>query len=642
MKFIKESQPFINKPYRMIFTVGFFSSIVQIVLVRETIAVFSGNEIVLSIALAFWLLSSGIGSRISKKMSSSGTLLVLFFNMFLSLLVITGIRYIPRTALPGEVFSLLFILFVLIIVISPCSFLSGALFSILSCSANGPKLYRSENAGNIAGTMLSALLIAFQIPHSFIVLIGITALITNLFQRKILVLSIVVTCFVFTIFESATIRWKYPAAVATVCYGKSGELAFDTIHKITYLNRRFYSSEDNGPVIEQAVHVPLSIRDGKTVLLIQNRGHVKEINRYNDKDIVCIEDEPLLSDTVCKCKFFERLPSNNKFDFVILGYGLPDNISSNRYFTDAFFRKVHSMVQDSGLFSFTFELNNEYPDNTERKIINSIISTLHSNFKFVKIFQSIGMTFVASDCEFSLPGKSIVHDRYFTSSILPVARVGEFTVPDKQNSIFVNSIYRPILMQLSLKRYMNEFGVNGNLCIIIAAICIIGLSPVFIKSKNTISVGTTGFCIGIYSMTVMLLYQFSFGNLYTQITLLTVSLAAGFVVGGSFKKMLHSDLVIAIYVVISIFILSNFPHQILFFIANGLMGALGGAQFVTRDPESWGKLNAADLFGGVAGVLFGATVILPGIGVFYTSIMMAALKIGVALLLWNRTYVKEV
>ncbi|TET70243.1 MAG: hypothetical protein E3J45_00345, partial [Candidatus Zixiibacteriota bacterium] len=62
------------------FYLGFLSLVAQTILLREMLAVFSGNEIVLGAILAFWLLWVGLGSlfgnwfskRFSRSLKSLG------------------------------------------------------------------------------------------------------------------------------------------------------------------------------------------------------------------------------------------------------------------------------------------------------------------------------------------------------------------------------------------------------------------------------------------------------------------------------------------------------------------------------------------------------------------------------------------
>jgi hypothetical protein len=44
---------------------GLFSSVAQVILIRELFAAFSGNEFLFSIGLSIWLLAGAAGNRIS-------------------------------------------------------------------------------------------------------------------------------------------------------------------------------------------------------------------------------------------------------------------------------------------------------------------------------------------------------------------------------------------------------------------------------------------------------------------------------------------------------------------------------------------------------------------------------------------------
>jgi hypothetical protein len=116
-------------------------------------------------------------------------------------------------------------------------------------------------------------------------------------------------------------------------------------------------------------------------------------------------------------------------------------------------------------------------------------------------------------------------------------------------------------------------------------------------------------------------------------SILMVALTAGFAAGSFIRKFPFSDVVIGIYAVSSLLILINTPNipEVLFMVLSCGMGFLAAAQFVTRKPDSWSRLYAADLAGGVIGMMLGSTVLIPYFGIEAIAIGMGIIKVSSAI-----------
>ncbi|MCK5534683.1 hypothetical protein KAI68_06165, partial [bacterium] len=121
--------------------IGFTSIVSQIILMRELMVVFYGNELSLGITLAGWLFWVGIGGwglgrffviRIKNKLLFFiwGEILVAFFP----LLTFLAIRFLSKAlgTLPGEIIGLLPMFYASFILLAPFCLLCGFLF-VLGC-----------------------------------------------------------------------------------------------------------------------------------------------------------------------------------------------------------------------------------------------------------------------------------------------------------------------------------------------------------------------------------------------------------------------------------------------------------------------------------------------------------------------------
>jgi hypothetical protein len=289
---------------------------------------------------------------------------------------------------------------------------------VCTCNSNGARVYRWDNAGNLAGFILITFCILFALPHRLSIvavsLLYIPLLINHWWKFG---LAILVLYSIFLL-DPVSARWKYHSEITTVKYGRSGEIGKGTDGATVWLNNTVYKTNVSNAHIEQAVHVPLSIRYPKKVLLVHDNGHLKEIRKYASATYKCVEFEPLLADSDCICTTIERLPAIEKYDAIILGCDIPQNISEGRMFTDHFFNRMKMRLENNGVFSFSFNVNTEYLDKNTKQIIDITKSTLMSCYNYVKLFPGEGVTFLASDQPISLPDTSFVPTAYFSDYIL--------------------------------------------------------------------------------------------------------------------------------------------------------------------------------------------------------------------------------
>jgi len=164
-----------------IFLMGFCSSLCQVVLIRELIVVFSGNELSIGIILSSWLMWGAGGSFVASRISRSHMNLL---SGMVSLQLLLGLSffaslYVARCAkalvgLPvGQVVPLTTMVWLSAVLLMPTSTLGGMLFAcgskiwnfISRTSRMHALPYSLESIGAAAGGLLS--LVAIQDLHSF-------------------------------------------------------------------------------------------------------------------------------------------------------------------------------------------------------------------------------------------------------------------------------------------------------------------------------------------------------------------------------------------------------------------------------------------------------------------------------------------
>ncbi len=625
---------------------GAVAAAVQILFLREYLAVFSGNEIVIGLIFGLWLLLTAAGSRTGGRADFTGAPRFAFvwsLSIVAGFLMVRGVRLLYH---PGELISSWHIPVIIVLTQSAAAFSGGLVFGRLSRAVDGRKLYWAESAGAAAG-FLCVFLCSMARFHNGAILAGmLSVLAVAAFslsahfpapERRSALLycgaSLLLIAGLIAA-DGASVRWKYPFAVDTVFSGYEGEIALSRAGgggAITLLNNTVYRAGMPMPSIEQAVHIPASLHRGPLhrALVIGNPGYLRELGKYGGLRIRCLESEPALAVDGCTCGAIESLKPDETFDLILLGAGLPVTAGTGRFYTTSFFLKMRKMAGDSGIFSFTLPLSENFLSPQEQRLKDILLTTLGREFRHCLVVPGEGYTFIASNEPLQWPAVPGVPTRYLAAytlaSLTPERLVQAQKIMDSGS---VSTIDRPIILLETERQWLNLFGmplmVPAGVLLIFLMIALI-VSP---RSGAALSVGTSGFCAGAYSIALLLVYQGTFGVLYSKVALLMLALAVGFMIGGRMKNFPFSDLAIGAYAVVTLLFLVRVaaPPLTLFLILHAGMGILAGAQFVSRRPSSWSGLYAADLAGGVFGMALASTVFVPLAGITGLAALLGMVK----------------
>ncbi len=165
---------------------GLSGLVAQIVLLRELLVTYSGNELSIGVVLANWLVLEAAGAVVGGRVAgrfrdavSPFATVVLFFAVFLPLCLVGARTLRTILGLGGENLGLVHIFFSSLVVLLPASASHGALFSLgvrlhaLACGEAGPEdgtsgaaaigtVYVLETAGTVLGGVLLSYLL---MPH---------------------------------------------------------------------------------------------------------------------------------------------------------------------------------------------------------------------------------------------------------------------------------------------------------------------------------------------------------------------------------------------------------------------------------------------------------------------------------------------
>jgi len=160
-----------------------------VVILRELLIVFHGNELSIGIILAAWLLWTGIGSYVgivlaTRALDMAHTLLMMAMALFFVLPLTLAFSRLLRGffgILPGVYLSFLDIACSCFLLLAPCGLLIGAMFTLIvrgwrestgKAISSAAGTYMSEALGNILGGMLFTLLLVHYLNAFLMILLA--------------------------------------------------------------------------------------------------------------------------------------------------------------------------------------------------------------------------------------------------------------------------------------------------------------------------------------------------------------------------------------------------------------------------------------------------------------------------------------
>jgi len=432
---------------------GFSSMISQVVLMRELILFFTGNELTLGIILAFWLLWTAIGSGASGKLiefSSTPIKLLIISQFLLVILLPLSVVFIRLArnifSIPiGEMTSPIFIVIVPILALAPVCIIVGFLYTLgckllsqisqVNDSSVPGRVFLLEAIGSgVAGFIASIILFRYfeSFPIvAFICLINL--LIAFLFwimiksHRLILLISFTVftmitlfiVCFQLDRF-SAKKMWGYLDLVhsETSIYGNIAVTSLEDTYSF-YENGMLMYTHPDLMYAEESVHFALLEHPKpEEVLLIGGdaAGSLPQVLYHPDikqVDFVLIDPKSIeiaqrfLPD-LTKILKDERIniiykdgrlflkQAANKYDVIIINLPDPQTALINRFYTLEFYQSVQQKLNDNGILSFSMTSSENVLSEEESIFLNCLYRTMQNFFPEIVLIPGNSIHFIGS------------------------------------------------------------------------------------------------------------------------------------------------------------------------------------------------------------------------------------------------------
>jgi len=445
--------------------IGFTAVIAQIVLLRELMIVFCGNEMSLGLMLASWLVWTAIGSgglgRLATRTRQPRRVMA-FFEVFVALTFPLAI-FLARASkgafesVPGEILGPGPMILTSLVVLSIFCLLSGGLFAVgsrlcaqeagTSTLAGTSNVYLLEALGSGLGGVLASLLLiryftSFQIAGLLCLLNFLGAACLGILSgplRRAVGLALV-GAFAFVVFpvgcpwlEKVSLKrlWSGFDLVASrnSVYGNLAVVQTEGTRSLFENGLAAFHVPDPAAA-EEAVHFALLEHPAPKSLLLVGGGVNGSLSQalqhpsleridYVELDPTVLElaEEyfpaawaPLRADPRVRVhntdgRLFVRT-TDLRFDVVILNLPDPQTAQLNRFYTLEFFQEVATKLTPAGVFSFQLKASEDYISPDLANFLRCIYKTLRQVFPEVVAIPGDTIHFFATDRAGSLTNDS--------------------------------------------------------------------------------------------------------------------------------------------------------------------------------------------------------------------------------------------
>lgn len=587
-----------------LFTLGFSSLATQVFLIRECFSVLNGNELVIGIVMANWMLLTGAGAYLGRFFDRmNGKLIFLLFLQFLfsilPMLMILKLDLWKAVSLPtGSIPGLIQVIRSIFLFQLPFCLLNGFLFvvyvQVLSARTDKNATsgsYAIESIGGMfAGLLVNIFILKFSGMFTGLrILLVINLLVCLLYSltcgirlQKIIIIPACMFFMVlpfFTDLDTYTGRLFYPGQRLIfheyTPYGKL-DVTMNARQLNYFENGLLLFSSNNEIVNEESVHFAMVQHPRpKNVLLISGgiSGTLKEILKYHPSRIDYVELDPaliklgrmystILNDSRIHiingdARQFIRQASE-KYDVALIDLPEPSTLLINRFYTMEFLSELKKILTPETVISESLPTTSDYVSKTASQTNSTLFQTLRTQFRKILILPGQKNYFLASDSSLSPEIASMITKRGISNLYVNEWYLDENSLKERSGyiksnlnkSAEVNSDFRPVAFFQQLRYWTSMFEWN------IIAVGIVILIVVFlvIFSLNKISLGlfTGGFTASSLELLILVSFQVIYGYVFLATGIILALFMAGLALGSFSFGRIFPDATVKKYIRIQI------------------------------------------------------------------------------------------
>lgn len=571
--------------------VGLGSSAVltQLTLMRELLAVFAGNEMVLGVCLGNWFVLTGAGTwlgRAADRLAHPERALA-WAQLAIAVLPpvqVVGLRLLRNVVfLPGAAVGVLETILSSLVLQAPYCLSSGAMLTV-ACAVlarqTSPvpagRVYVADSVGSIAGGVLFSLLLVHWLDHVALLwvpgllnlaLAGLTAwqagrrALAGLIAAVSVAMAAAIACTDLDAFSTArqfagqrvVFRGNSPYGRLVVTE-RGGALTFFENGQPTF-------TTPNIEAREETVHYALAQRpQAAEVLLISGgfSGTAQEILRYPVRAVTYVELDPMvlaagrrfLPEALAEPRirivpddgrrFIAR--TAERFDVVIVDVPDPATSQLNRFYTAEFFRQTKQLLRPEGVLCFSLGQYANYVSPQLARLLASAYRTLRPTLAHVLMIPGGRVFFLASDGPLytniaqRLENAGVTTrlvNRHYLAAILSPDRLADLERAVAQAAA-PNTDFSPVLYYYHLRHWMSQFDARLGLLVGLVAV---GLA-VYLARLRAVSlvIFASGFAASGLEVVLLLAFQILCGALYQQVGLLVTAFMVGLAAGAAFMN----------------------------------------------------------------------------------------------------------
>ncbi len=571
-----------------LFILGFTSIITQIILLREFLSIFNGNELITGIILANWMLLTGLGSYLGKLLDKHINNLNFiyaghFMMAFLPIIILFLAYYFRNNFYPpGQIINIAGVFFNSFLLLTPFCLVSGIIFPVLASLLSEQsksniinKAYSIEAFGSVAGGILFNFLMIFVLKTFFsltiLMMLNLAAAITGIFLSGkrifsyiLTLLTMLITVFIaFSDIDLKALQYLYPGQEIVhfedTPYSKIVVTRTEDQYNF-FENGTFLFSEDNTIMMEENVHYAMAQHSApENVLLISGgiSGSINEILKYKIKSLDYIEQNPKIIEigelytsnishdrriTIINqdARLFLKTNRTKKYDVVLINLPDPTSAQINRFYTLEFFEELKMDLNESAVICISLTATSNYMGEQSRKINSSVYITLKLLFQNVIIMPGGLNYFIASDGVLSRSINELLELKSIKNIYLNTYYLNDKKIEQESKlleemlseKVAINYDFKPVVYLYQLDYWLSQFDLNYLILFIII------LFPVTysLLKMNFINYGifVTGISASAIEVILIIAFQVIYGYTYQMMGILITFFMAGLFVGSVF------------------------------------------------------------------------------------------------------------
>jgi spermidine synthase len=439
-------------------SLGVVATASQVLILRELLVAFQGNELLLGLFLGNWLLLQAVGTAFARRRADgtrrpaeafAGLQLLHGLSPILGILLVRGFK--AALGIPtGEVLGIPLAWLVSAVALLPSAAADGAAFPfgcrllLLVRETAGPagRAYTLSAAGSVAGGLLFLVPLVYAV--SPLLLAGFLCLTSAAAALGLLVAwnaspglrrlaigilagaALAVAASAPDRLEARSAQWQlhdhFLLATARSPYSTIAVVFAAEQYTFFVNGSPAVTIPHPGPDAEVLAHFPLLMHDRPSRVLVTGGGAgglIREVLQHPVAEVAYAEQDPLLLET------YRRFPTplttmelthpavtlhpvegrlflrqeRTRWDVILLNLPAPATLMLNRYYTQEFFSLARSRLADGGLLAFFLPGSDTLLSPELAALNGSVLAALREVFRHVRVLPGDRTLFVAGDGE---------------------------------------------------------------------------------------------------------------------------------------------------------------------------------------------------------------------------------------------------